>query len=435
MKKIFTLCMLMMCGILAHAQINPNRILIHESTGNHKGFLVERVDSVTFVQQEGEIKADIEVVKVELEKITVSVKRTPDCVGFKLSVVPELFAKKLTTDAVWADYLSNTTGDIYQQDFTSGELTGVPVEPNSNYVIATVGYDKYAIPCSVSKATFTTPSKALVGDPKVEAEVLDVQLTEFTLGFTPNKDVKGYAVMAGEMKTLQQQYEMFSAMFGFHNMGDMVKAFGVKYETADEFTWAGMDPNTEYAVLIQAWDVEETCAPIQQMTVATLSQGGTGEAVVNIKLGEYKLQDWDGQKLPSQFISYEMNDQTWCYRVGTYLAHIYDKDAENIEKDLKSEPDMPTAGWFLFEDLSTDYQIDPNTDVVALAAAKNADGVWGKTTILRFTTPDKANMPAHKNMGQMIMKRTLKHVQAQMQAGKMPVLKINSQKGMQLIEK
>ena len=50
---------------------------------------------------------------------------------------------------------------------------------------------------------------------------------------------------------------------------------------------------------------------------------------------------------------------------------------------------MPTDGWFQYETLTTDYQIDPNTDCVAIAAARNINGEWGPITELYFTTPNE----------------------------------------------
>ena len=45
------------------------------------------------------------------------------------------------------------------------------------------------------------------------------------------------------------------------------------------------------------------------------------------------------------------------------------------------------AYWFFYEPLTTDFQLNPNTEYVAIAAGKNAEDVWGKVTELRFTTP------------------------------------------------
>lgn len=51
------------------------------------------------------------------------------------------------------------------------------------------------------------------------------------------------------------------------------------------------------------------------------------------------------------------------------------------------------AKWFFYEPVTTDFQIDPNTEAVAIAAAKNANGEWGTICVKRFTTP-AATAPA-----------------------------------------
>lgn len=103
------------------------------------------------------------------------------------------------------------------------------------------------------------------------------------------------------------------------------------------------------------------------------------------------MNDWYGEMLPSQFLTFTPNDQTSAYRFGVYLAENYNADVEGYQEDLYTEPSMPTPGWFQYETLTTDYQIDPGTSCVAIAAAKNSNDEWGPVTELFFTTPDNVN--------------------------------------------
>jgi hypothetical protein len=116
--------------------------------------------------------------------------------------------------------------------------------------------------------------------------------------------------------------------------------------------------------------------------------GGDGEANVTITLGKYELAEWWGEMLPSQYITFTPNDQSSAYRFGVYTAEQYDPYADAIKADLCSNPPVPTSGWFFYEEISTDYQINPNTECVAIAAAKNINGEWGPITEVRFTTPE-----------------------------------------------
>jgi hypothetical protein len=71
------------------------------------------------------------------------------------------------------------------------------------------------------------------------------------------------------------------------------------------------------------------------------------------------------------------------------LEETYLSDIDGHQEELCSDPFMPTDGWFQYEQLTTDYQINPGLKCVAIAAAKNSNGEWGPITELYFTTPDK----------------------------------------------
>ncbi len=429
--------MVSLFSLSVFSQGNANRLLIHESSQNIKGFLAERVDSITFARIEGRVAADTKILEVTLDMIKVEILRTPDCVGFKLVCLPQNIANQLTDDATTAAYVDQKTNDIYYQDFTAGELTGVETESNSEYALITVGMDRFGIPCGISKATFKTPKRPLIGNPKV-ATTVTVKQREFSASFVPNKDTGGYAAVAGEKGIMLQQYEQFGPMMGFHNFGDLVKSWGTNHTEAASFTWDQMSPNTEYEIFVQAWDVEGTYADVDTILVKTEMMGGTGAATVDITLGEYKMMNWDDEMKPSQFITFTPNDQASCYRMGVYRANIYDGDPTGVQSEIKMDPPMPMVNWFQYEPIETDFQIDPNTECVAVAAAKNGEGIWGECTILRFTTPQQVSgvspaLPIQTIKGQSIKQRPAHKHQWNFNSGKAPQLPMH--KGMKLIEK
>ena len=55
MKKLFTTIILAIVAVMGYAQTNPNRMLVTDKTGSTKGYLVERIDSVSFVSLEGRV--------------------------------------------------------------------------------------------------------------------------------------------------------------------------------------------------------------------------------------------------------------------------------------------------------------------------------------------------------------------------------------------
>lgn len=395
MKKFLLLLASLFLAIPTFAQQKvdePNRMLVN-SAGTQKGFVINRVDSITFALVKGEVKADIEIHSVTCDTLTLSVKRTDNCYGFKINIVPANLATYLTNDQIIINYLNRLNSPAYYEDFDHGKLTGIHLEANSEYIVYTVGLDGYGVEDGVCKATCTTPAPTITGDPKVTIDTVEQALKSFKIKVTPNDDVENYYCVAGETGTMQAQYEQFAPMFGYANFEQMIKGWGLKRSGVDTVEWKDMAPNTEYEIFIVCEDKNGNLAPCQVFKISTLALGGPGKAAVKITLGAYRLEKWpvgeEDQMLPSQFIKYTPNDQASCYRMGVYTAAQYDTlDKEELWSQLRSDPPMPMAYWFFYEEMETDYQINPSVEAVAIAAAKNINGEWGDVTELRFTTPD-----------------------------------------------
>lgn len=417
MKKIALIITSMALAASSFAQNiggeTPNRLLITNTAGNYTGYVIDHTDNISFATVEGEVKAAVSVSAVALDKITLSVTRSGACEGFRIAIIPNTVAGQLTNDVAAIGFLKRYASEIYYQDFTDAELTGIDLDADSEYAIYTIAVDKFGVEASVDKTVIKTPAPEIVGDPKVTAEIIDRQLKSFTIKFTPNEDVTSYYCVAGEKGTMQGQYEMFGPMMGFSNFNQMIMSWGIENEGVQEKEWKDFAPNTEYEVFVVSLDVNGNPAPYQVFEVSTLALGGSGEANVKITLGDYKLTDWNGEMKPSQFITFTPNDQSSCYRYGVYKAEIYDPEAEAIKAELCTDPFMPTAYWFFYETMTTDFQIDPNTDAVAIAAAKNANGEWGPVNEVRFTTPAEvpgaaaANKAAVRSIGKKIISRTM----------------------------
>lgn len=403
MKKILSViaALLLSCGLYAQ-NTEINRLLVHSNT-NTKGYILNNVDSLTFATIEGEVAANIELIDYDLGKLTVAVTRTPACTGFKIAFEPTIKIANMS-DEYLATYIDEQEEYVYNQDFTNAEMSGIEILPNTEYTIMTVGIDVYGVLCDVKKVEFTSPATPILGNPEVATEIIELNQFGFTIKFTPNEDVSKYCVVAGAKGEMQSQYEMYAPVFGFSNIGEMIEMWGVPFTAEDSFEWEDLAPGTVYEVYIQAWDNKGVMAPYQIFEVTTEALGGEGTAEVTITLGEYKLADWWGEMLPSQFITFTPNDQVSAYRFAVYTAEQYDPESEAIKQELCSEPPMPMVGWFYHEEVTTDYQINPNTECVAIAAAKNINGEWGPVTEERFTTP--ADMPS-KSASKTIKERKL----------------------------
>ena len=424
MKKFVLVITTLLLSISLYSQNeNYNRLLLHNN-GDIKGFVIDEVDSLTFsatgnnisanvningiaesyniknidsisfASVKGAVAANIEILEHSLSSVLVNITRTTSCAAFKLTCFPANFAASMNDNAI-AQYVNSNISNTYYEDFSNVQLNA-SFEPNSGYVLVTIGFDRYGILCDVVRAPFTTQSESLVGEPDVEVKIIENNFYDVTLKFIPNKDVSEYYVMLAEKGTIEQQCEYFGAFNGWSNIGDMVEDWGLKYTSTATYQWTDQTPNTEYEVFIQMRDKEYNRTPYKVFTFKSKSTGGEGTAEVEITLGAYKLNDWYGELLPSQFFTFTPNDQASKYRFNVVLAENYDADVEGYKEDLCSDPSMSTIGWYQYEELTTDYQIDPNTSCVAIAAAKNVNDEWGPITELRYTTP---NTPGAYSVG------------------------------------
>jgi hypothetical protein len=393
MKKIATLFLALAATSTVFAQgvSEPNRLIVTDATNSQSVYVLGHVNDITFDRINGEVSTKIAVSDVSTSKLVLSVTRTEECKGFKIAVIPTLIAKTFTSDLSAIKYLDSSPyiSEAYYQDFSAAEMTGISLSAGTDYSVCTINLDKYGVEASFTRVDFSTPAADVAGNPQVSAEVTDTQLYEFTVSFTPNSDVKSYYFVAGEAGTMQQQYESFAPMFGFANFGEMIQSWGVETTGKYSYTWKNMAPNTDYEVFIQPLDKNGNFGAYQVITVRTLDLGGSGDAKVDITLGDYVLNEWDGEMKPSQFITFTPNDDASCYRFGVYLESLYTPEREEIIQELCSDPDQAYAYWFFYEPLTSDFQIDPGTKAVAIAAAKNADNVWGPVNEYFFTTPDQ----------------------------------------------
>lgn len=382
----------MLCVISAFAQTpeNPNRMLVVKPSGAFKAFNIDQVQEIKFANVEGRVACDVEYVSCTLSTVNFELYKDAGCESYLINVLPAVIVKQLEANPASAgDYLAMYNSPQDNREGVDFQLQGLELEKDTEYAIVTVGIDKYDCYGDVCAAYFTTPGTPLVGNPNVTCTITAQSLTSITISFSANADVKGFAAVAGPKGELQSQYEKFAPMMGFTNIGQMVKGWGINFNGNGTYshTWEDLDPNTEYEIYVQAWDKNDTFAPLQIVNAKTESKGGEGVATVEISAGDYVLAQWDDKMLPSQFFNFTPNDQTWRYRFGVYETAEYEANRAEIIDYIQSEPEMAMAYWWWYEPFSTDFQINPNTEVVVVASAQNAKGEWGPVNEFKYTTP------------------------------------------------
>lgn len=397
MKKLFTICLMLVAGVvMSFAQTNPERVLITTTTGQQIGALADRVVDITFPVIEGRVACDPEVVSVADDgAVTVNLTLTEDCQAFKFTVLSDADKAWYQGDRM-VELIDKYGSQAYAEDFKNATINGVETKPGTTYWIVTLGYDIYNIPCEIAEVSYTTPVVGLVGNPQVDMTVTETTTETFSLHFEPNADCSRYFVLAGETGSLESQYQMFAAWMGFTCFEDMIQSWGLDYTGVQDYTYKNMAPGTEYEVFILPLDVNGTNGQYQKFFVTTASQGGTGEAHVNVTLGAYEMTEgwWDNDandfvSKPSQMMTFTPDDQTSCYRYSVVLKENYESNPQMWQDETAKDnnPDMPIANWYQYSELTTDFQIDPETEFVVLTAAKNAADEWGPVDVRYYTTP------------------------------------------------
>ncbi len=407
MKKLYTtlLCSAVFASSAFAQSLSNERMVVTSTSGQTTSYAVDRIQQIAFPVASGEAKAEVSVSSIDADNVTFVVTRNEHATSFKLDILPSLRANAMTDEQL-VNYVDANNKSVYTQDFTAGkvELSSFGAKAQTEYTAVTVGIDEFGTLCGVSRANFTTLPAVLVGSPKIEQGELAIDARSFSLTTTANADVKGYATLSGEKGIIQSQYKSWGPMMGFTNFCDMVKSWGFSHEPGENGweavtdSWKDMSPGTDYEIFVQGWDANDNYMPCDTISFITKELGGAGLATVDIALGDYKLQDWNGEQLYSQFITFTPNDQSSCYRFTVCTAENYNKDPEGYANDLRQDPPMPMSNWFFYEPITTDFQINPETDAVALAVAKNAKGEWGTVVVKSFTTPSASASAVAKKL-------------------------------------
>lgn len=391
MRKNILLCLMAIFSLTAFAQTEPNRLVVLEKNNSHKAFMVDRIDNISFATVEGRVAADVTYKDYKSgptgDTLWVAVKKTPACESYKIACIPQSVSSKITTDEIAVSYFERTNQTMMRDDFTNAQMTGFdePFKDNTPYTIITLGYDKYGVACSMSKAEFTTPKKPLVGNPKVTGEIVNVAATTIKAKFAANADAKGYAICIFLKGKAQEQFEQFGAMMGLSNMGDMIKRWGVQCTGEYSYEWTGMQPDTDYEIFVQAWDTQDTYADMVVIPVKTSKLGGPGVAKVNIEVKEFtKNGDTYAQR-----VVYTPNAECSLHRDIIIEKKAFDKadmGEEGVIKFLKEDREQDPY-WNQYGVDDATWNADPATTYYACSLAKNINDEWGPLQKVEFTTP------------------------------------------------
>ena len=396
-KYLSMLIFLFAAFLNMEAQQQPNRLLVVNQNGNYDGYNLKNIEQVAFRDIEGNVEAYVEVLSFGLEEVTIKVTRSFMCESFQFTIAPEFTVKNMNDLALISFVQNNGNGEFYDTDFQAGKITGISLKPGTKYWVITVGYDSLGTPVGVCKAEFETEAAEILGDPKVDFQIISQTATTFTVRYTPNEDVGCYYFMEFDEGTWEDYLEMFGPMFGCTTISELIEKWYMNFPPYTEAVTITYDttkddlyPGEIYDIVIAIKDKEGNFITPEIFQASTEIKGGKGEAVVNVELVEYKAEDWYGVMKPSQYIKFIPNDQTFRYRYTVQYKEDYDLySEEEWREDLcQDPPQVGMAGYWSYNAEVNEYQCDTNTEFVVLVAAQNSEREWGPMTIYPFKTPE-----------------------------------------------
>lgn len=414
-KKILSTLALSLAMLTASAQSQPNRLIVHQKSGGFTSYRLGSVDSLSFYNVEGEVRADVKVNKFNSgetgDTLWVAVTKTPACSKYCIDVLPSVRVNAYSDDVI-ASYFNQQKGaTAFYDDFTNAQLTGFSTkfEPDTKYTVFTLGYDQLGTPCEVSRAEIETPVGDIVGNPQVACTVTKADYQALTFSFEPNEDVSSYYFTIFPEGEGEKQFEQWGPMFGFANMSAMIKQFsGYAYEGEMEHTINSLNPGTDYELYILPLDAEGNNGKLQITKCKTKAMGGEGKSVMTITVGEFADH---GENGCAQTVTYTPNDQTNLHRdIIVDKAKFLDKNGtwkgdESKVIEYLQTPNPMDPNWDQYgEDVAT-WGVDANTTYIAYSIGQNAKGEWGELAKKEFTTPAAASAPAYAPATSTVMKR------------------------------
>ena len=235
-------------------------------------------------------------------------------------------------------------------------------------------------------AVALTAGLSMLAAPYVAINIDELNTDSYTLTFTPNDEVAGYAACQFDAGTAEQQFAMFGAWMGFTCMGDMIKSWGINATDVMTHTWTGNNPNTDYEMYVQAWDAEGNYADMIILPITTKGIGGDGEAEMLIEIGEFGGNAETGYY---QWVTYTPNENVSLHRDVIIVKSAYESEEwgeENLLNYLKEDNPWDPY-WNQYGVDEAQWSADPDTDYIAFSIGMNAKGEWGPLARVDFRTP------------------------------------------------
>lgn len=206
-------------------------------------------------------------------------------------------------------------------------------------------------------------------DPDVEITINDVTASTVEASFAPNEACASYKYMIAQESEMPMWMQMFNA-----TIEELVMSWGILASGPATYTWTDQTPGTEYTVYVVPMDADGVVYSVIKKNVTTLSQGGAGEAIVELSVNLISNT--------SATIIASPNAETAEYHYGFIEVDYYNEIGEAGALDIFRNDGYPYYEASQF----TWINLKPETRYYALGTAINANGEWGATTMVELFT-------------------------------------------------
>ena len=206
-------------------------------------------------------------------------------------------------------------------------------------------------------------------EPSVEITLGDVTPTTVSATFTPNADCASYWFMIGIESEMQMWQQMMSA-----TIEQLVQMWGIQASGTQSYTWTDQLPGTEYTIYVVPADADGNTYDVVTQTVTTPTQGGSGEALVELTVELISNTSATINAVP--------NDETAEYHYGFITVDYYNEVGAEEAANIMREDGYPAYEAESF----TWTNLEPLTYYYALGTAKNGNNEWGATTLVEIYT-------------------------------------------------
>lgn len=171
MRKFITLIAALLTLATMAQQTRNNRLMVNKLDGTSDVFVVDSIHEITF-DVIAQAQAPIALIDADDSSVRARVSMTEGCARYEVAC----YAADAQPDSIAAFVHDNALFNRKK----AGSVEFMNLIPATDYVIASLAYDKYGLPCEVATMSFTTAQR----EEQAPAQVGDFLFSDGTWGST-----------------------------------------------------------------------------------------------------------------------------------------------------------------------------------------------------------------------------------------------------------